>query len=826
MLKALPALVLCAVFVACARPVKLRPDVLASAAKLKDVVPPPSWSIGLGAATADLMEPIGDDNLLVGAVVWNDKFASFRRGPVQLVELATGKVRWKVDPSALPSGQSVLVTEDPLIVIATVAGDATIVTGLDRESGTVLWNRRFGRRAAYVLSPVLARPSLLVVDDQAVHAVELATGVNRWSTAIQSSSTPLGFSAWLAPPAVYMITDRLQRLSIDGGRLDWSSGENVDGPVTQAIRVSDQLITVGAAAITSFSTIDGRVSWRHAREGLKPIAVGIAGVNLLVGWTHTTSSIASELTLHDTMGTLIWHSEPLAELRGGPVIDDDGFIVVTTAAQALRIDARSGAIVAKAKLPLELIGKRGLPDYLSFHNRDLHVRRERGVAVVDLATMKIEWSLPVLAGRALEWSVSEKLHNAWLLGNSAIPQTTAALLTTSRRAEFDALHALTLSPDQRLPASETVSSSDALHLYLAAQSQAYLDDGRAAALYAGANMRSAEHDFFASGPSLLATPVQFRDQRNGVLLVDSVKKAAGVVWAGPRIDDDVAMVHLDRKNGLVVVVAPGLDPKEQKAYRVRGKVKHTVSIAAFPLLLSELRDGYVASRASAELTGVDPAQVEIPRFIVAREGQRLAERYPDHGCVKDYAAVEFLAGTLGHYAAHADDADLLVSLVRNDVKLDAPTKMEVTVAELAQLVSRPDTIELIKAPRPTRNDALRSAAAQGNTTELLRLLSEDGDPNTGLFIPGCDFGPLHFAIVKNNARMVDALLKAGAWVNYATPEGSALDLALNYNASKTIVTAIKNKGGRPGPPMRKPEPQPETGQPQPTPAPAAPPAKP
>ncbi len=805
MVKPLTAVIICASALSCARPAKLRPDVLAATATLKAAVPAPAWSLPLEAPFADLLAPIGEDAVLVGAIVWNDKFAAFRRGPLALVDLATGKPRWRVDAAALPSGQSLLVTDEPCIVIATITGDAMMVTGIERESGTVLWNRRFGRRSAYVLSPVLARPAILVVDDQAVHAVELATGVNRWSSPIAASATPLGFSAWLAEPAVYMVTDRLQRLSIDGGRLDWTSNENVDAPVTQAVRISDQLITVGAAAITSFSTVDGRVSWRHAREGLKPVSVGMAGVNLMVAWTHTSSAIASELTLHDTVGTLIWHSEPLPELRGGPVIDDDGFIVVTTAAQAMRIDARSGAIVAKAKLPLELVTKRGLPDYLSFHNRDLHVRRERGVAVVDLATMKVEWSMPVVAGHTHEWSILERLHHAWLINNTAIPATTAAVLTAARRAAYDSLHELTLTNPggSRLAAAATNAASDALHLYLAAQSQAYLDNGRASSLFAGANMRGAVHDYFATGPTLLAAPVSFRTERTGILVIDSQKRAAGVVWAGPHIEDDVTAAIFDTKNGRLVTLAPSLEPKEHRGYWLRDTARHTVSLAAYPLTLTELRDANLAARASAELTGVDPAKVEVPRFIVQHEGQRLAERYPDHGCPKDYATQDFAAGTLAHYAAHAEDADLLVSLVRNGVTFDNPGKTDTTPLELAQAVARSDTIELMKSPKPTRNDALRTAAAQGELSDVLRLLSGDADPNAGLIIPGCDFGPLHFAIVKHNFKMVDALLKAGAQVNFPTPEGTALDLAEAYKAPKSIFNALRAKGARGQAELRK-----------------------
>ncbi len=805
MLKPLAVVVCCISALACTRPAKLRPDVLAATEKLKAALPAPAWSLPLETPAADLLEPIGDDAVLVGTSTWVDKFAAYRRGPVLLVDLATGKPRWRIEAEALPSGQTVLVTTDPCIIIATITGDSMMITGLDRQSGAVLWNRRFGRRSAYVLSPVLARPAILVVDDQAVHAVELATGVNRWSSPIPPSATPLGFSAWLAEPAVYMITDRLQRLSIDGGRLDWTSNENVDGPVTQAIRISDQLITVGSAAITAFSTVDGRVSWRHAREGLKPVSVGLAGVNLLVAWTHTTSAIASELTLHDTVGTLIWHSEPLAEVRGGPIMDDDGFIIVTTAAQALRVDSRSGAIVAKAKLPLELVSKRGLPDYLSFQNRNLILRRERGVAVVDLASMKVEWAMPVFANRAIEWSVSERLHASWLLNNSAIPPTTAAVLTTARRAGADALHEITLTNPggSRLAAAETNAASDALHLYLAAQSQAYLDAGRASALFAGANMRGAVHDYFVTGPAVLAAPVVFREERMGLMVIDGIKRAMGVVWAGPRIDDDVTLVHFDPKNGRVITVAPSLDGKEHRGYWLREKARHTTSLAAYPLAFTELRDSNLAVRASAELTGVDPAKVEVPRFIVQREGQKLAERFPKHGCTKDYATQDFAAGTLAHYAAHAEDADLLVSLVRNGVTFDSAGKLDITPLELAQAVARADTVELMKSPRPTLNDALRSAAAQGETNDVLRLLANDADPNTGLFIPGCDFGPLHFAIVKSNPRMVEALLKAGAWVNYATPEGTALDLAEAYKAPKAIISALRAKGAKGQAELRK-----------------------
>ncbi len=782
--------------VACSRPAKLRPDVLAASARLKESLPAPAWSMPLEAPTVDLFEPIGEDALLVGALTWNDKFASFRRGPLQLIEIATGKRRWKIDAAAIPNGQSILVTQDPLIVISTITGDATIITGVERESGTVVWSRRFGRRSGYVLSPVLARASIIIVDDTAVHAVELATGVTRWSSPIPGSGTPLGFSAWLGEPAVYAMTDRVHRLSIDGGRLDWTSGESIDGPITQAVRISDQLITVGSAAVTSISSIDGRVSWRHAREGLKPVSVGMAGVNLIVAWTHTTSAIAAELTLHDTTGTLIWHSEPLAELHGGPVIDDDGFILVTTAAQVLRIDARSGAIVAKGKLPLELIGKRGLPDFLAFRDRNLHLRRERGAAIIDLATMKVEWTMPVFANRALEWSVSEKLHNAWLTGNGAIPPTTGAVLQTARRASYDALFETTLNASSKLTAAEINAAGDALHLYLAAQSQAYLDDGRANALFAGANMRNAVRDYFATNATTLAAPVTYRDERNGVLVIDSAKKAAGVVWAGPRADDEVTAAHLDRKSGLLLVASQALDPKQHKGYWLRMKPRHTVSLEAFPLELAEVKNTTLATRASAELTGIETAQVEIPRFIVNREGQKLAERYPDHGCPKDYATQEFAAGSLAHYAAHAEDADLLVSLVRNNVSFEAAGKSELTPLELAQQIGRADTVELMKSPRPTKNDALRTAAAQGELGEVMRLLNDDADPNAGLIIPGCDFGPLHFAIVKGNTKMVDALLKAGAQVNFLTPEGTALDLAESYKAPKGIFNILRARGAK------------------------------
>jgi hypothetical protein len=51
--------------------------------------------------------------------------------------------------------------------------------------------------------------------------------------------------------------------------------------------------------------------------------------------------------------------------------------------------------------------------------------------------------------------------------------------------------------------------------------------------------------------------------------------------------------------------------------------------------------------------------------------------------------------------------------------------------------------------------------------------------------------------------MVDALLKAGALVNFPTPEGTALDLAEAYKAPKSIFNALRAKGARGQAELRK-----------------------
>jgi hypothetical protein len=798
-LKSLASVALCVACVACVQSVRLRPDAVKLTGKVKDKTTPAVWSLPLDAPYADLLEPIGDSEVLVGALAWNDKFGTFRRGVVMLIELESGHEKWRLDSTALPSGPTVLIQTEPEIVFATVTADATTITAVAHDNGSVMWSRRFGRRAGFGLAPVLARPSIIVADDGSVHAIETSTGIDRWATPIPAAQTPIAFSVWVGEPAVYAITDRVSRISLDGGQLEWTSAEIIDCPVTDTLRVNDQLVTIGAAAVVSINTIDGRVSWRHAREGLKPLAVTTLNQMLLVAWKRTTSSIASELTLHDPMdGTLSWHSEPLPEIRGGPLVDEDGTVLISTAALLMRVDARSGAILSRGKLPLEMIGKRGLPDRLTVHDRQVVLRREKGFVLIDLASMKTQWTLPILAAKQDEWATFEQAHYAWLSGMSTIPPTTIALLAQVRRAAADALAERARRGDEvtRLTADSTRAASDALHAYLAAQSQAYLDDDRALNLHALANMRSAQHDYFDGSSGFALVPVTYQQERNGVLVVDALNRSAAAVWAGPHIDGDVVLAMVDNKHGRLITVAPSFDIKQQKAYMVRGAIRHTSAVAAYQMDIIDASSPTDAVHASAEMVGYDAKLVEIPRFIAAHEGTELARRFPDHGCPKDYATMEFAGGTLAHYAVHADDADLLVGLVRNGASMEATGGGDYSVLELAQMVSKPETIELVKSPHPTKNDALRTAAAQGDTQDVLRLLGSDADPNTGLIIPGCDFGALHFAIVKHDTRMVDALLKAGAWVNFMTPEGTALDVANTYKAPKPLVQLIRAKGGK------------------------------
>lgn len=776
--------------------------------KLRDTTPAPFWSIPLESASADILERVDDDVILVGTVTWNDKYATFKRGPVRAVEVATGNVLWTADSGAIPAGQTSVIAVDPNILVTTATAESWVIATIDRDSGKTLWARGFGRRASFARATVLGRPALVVADESSLHAIELTSGSDLWNGRMAPGQSPLAYSVWISEPAAYVITDRVQRFALDSGRLEWTSNETLDVPVTEALRVGDQLLTVGASGIASVSTIDGRVSWHEEREGLKPYHLTILNQQLLVAWRKTTSSIASELTMLDAVdGSVLWHTEPLLELRGGPLIDDDGFIIVTNTALILRLDPRTGGVASRGKLPLELISKQGLPDRLSLRERKLYLRRERGVAIFDVASMRHLWSFPTLGGRDFEWSRLEQDHYSWLGGNAIVPQQTLNLLSTAQRASSDALFQRTLLDDdaQHIVSDDVRLASDALHAYIAAQSQAYLDDRRARALYVGADMRAAQHDYFDAAAGFTVSPAMHTDNRLGVVFVDPVARRAGAVWAGPRLDDTVPLAIIDRKHQRVITVAPSFDWHEHSAYTVRGEVHHTVSLAAYALSTIEIKSDEDAAKASAELVGVDPREIEGPRLIVAHEGSKLARRYADHGCPKDYASQQLIAGSLGHYAVIADETEMMGGLVRDGFKTDVPTNADYTVEELAQLVGSQEMNAIIREPDATVNDALRAAAANGSTAEVLRLLGMNANPNAGLNVPGCDFGPLHFAIVKHDTRMADALLKAGAWVNFQTPEGTALDLANGYKAPRGIVNGLKQRGAKRGAALPKKE---------------------
>ncbi|MBC7793237.1 MAG: PQQ-binding-like beta-propeller repeat protein, partial [Clostridia bacterium] len=344
--------------VGCASSLPLRPDVVELETKLREGTPAPFWSIPLQSASADILERISDDAVIVGALSWDDKFATFKRGPLRAIDTRTGAELWVADKNAIPNGQSSVIAVDPGIVITTATAEAWVIASINRDSGKTLWTRSFGRRAGFARAIVLGRPALIVANEGSVHAIELTSGTDFWNARMASGQSPLAYSVWLSEPAVYVVTDRVQRYALDSGRAEWMSADTIDAPVTQTLLAGDQLLTIGATGISSVSTFDGHVTWHHAREGLKAYYVTPLSQQLLVAWRKTSSSIASELTLLNPIdGRLVWHSEPMLELRGGPLIDEDGFIVVTSSVMVLRLDPRTGAVATRGKLPVELVSK-------------------------------------------------------------------------------------------------------------------------------------------------------------------------------------------------------------------------------------------------------------------------------------------------------------------------------------------------------------------------------------------------------------------------------------------------------------------------------------
>ncbi|GAC1401839.1 MAG: hypothetical protein NVSMB56_16890 [Pyrinomonadaceae bacterium] len=153
------------------------------------------------------------------------------------------------------------------------------------------------------------------------------------------------------------------------------------------------------------------------------------------------------------------------------------------------------------------------------------------------------------------------------------------------------------------------------------------------------------------------------------------------------------------------------------------------------------------------------------------------------------------------YAARKRNAETVRALLKAGVKTDTKDFENRNAAAIAKMSGDEPTAQLIETTARL-NAALIEAVNAGDAAKIATLVAQGASPNAPTSDPdgsGQVTSALAFAAKQNDAALIDALLKAGADINFiqdGTEESTALDVAVTESSPETVQKLINANPSR------------------------------
>ena len=195
--------------------------------------------------------------------------------------------------------------------------DAAAIVALDRETGEPRWARPL--ESAW--SPAVAGPLLLVVTSDAVHALEAATGNERWRAALPGppSAAPRVSAGQVL---VAVEPDALLAFRLADGTASWQQSlQHAAGPVSLVVEGDAAFLSLPGSRVVRVSGMDGRVVWSRVLAGTLA-APGLARDRVLVGSDDNTLYALDART-----GGVRWAYRTGGDVIGTAALEDTVFAV-------------------------------------------------------------------------------------------------------------------------------------------------------------------------------------------------------------------------------------------------------------------------------------------------------------------------------------------------------------------------------------------------------------------------------------------------------------------------------------------------------------------
>ena len=410
-----------------------------AARKFSAFAGPVAWESAIEIESADLIEFVGPDQVLVGLVSVTSKGGAPEHGPLTLLDARTGQKIWSAPRPEMPTGQFSLLTARPLLVLMGSDDHDIEVFGLDPMTGA----RRWRVRQTSPADVQIAGTSVLLLSaaERTLRCIDLASGTAIWTQLLPAEvfAPDRPVSLTTAGDKAFVIGFQLAALSIADGRTLWQldrPDQSLDG--TPVIVPSGFVLwRPSGAALVDVSS--GKIRWEHRidQRKIRAIHADAGSLYIVTGGPAMADDVVE--SLDEASGKIQWSAPLKDEAASLPLVHKD-FVCLSGESTLIVLQRTNGTQVFHTPFSSAFQAARpsaatllGVPDQLVVRGSTLVIWRERaGLQAVSLSSGAALWTQAPY-GDAPEFTAD---------GAALLLRTTQDTLGTQQRAYDKRLESL------------------------------------------------------------------------------------------------------------------------------------------------------------------------------------------------------------------------------------------------------------------------------------------------------------------------------------------------------------------------------------------------
>ncbi len=300
------------------------------------------WQANVGPAGIFIFSP---------ALAGGSIFTAARDGSVTRLDVATGKVIWKVSAGAQLSGG--VGTDGRLVAVGTDKGELVV---LDADKGTLRWRARVSSEV--LAAPKVARGTVLArTADSRIFAFDAVDGKRKWVYQRAAASlivrSPAGMTIQEGNIFAGFSGGKMVSLELETGALRWEVTVSQPKGSTELERVSDlsgdPVLTGREVCAASYQGRAACYEWQNGNQVWARDMSTLNGMSVDARYAYVADEKGAVHSLDRTNGRSVWKQDRLAyrELTLAQAIGSE--VVFGDLEGIVHFVARdSGAFVARA----------------------------------------------------------------------------------------------------------------------------------------------------------------------------------------------------------------------------------------------------------------------------------------------------------------------------------------------------------------------------------------------------------------------------------------------------------------------------------------------